>query len=444
MPFALWSVGPRNSNLALCFVLHLYHQVRKGRMYSYHDLVIAALSFLVCAAIFIVDKCSPTRGATDNHLCAVQTAHIQSTPRFGGLAIFIALTGTIAFAPTGITEPYRDFIMAACVLFFAGLAEDFGLGVSPSRRLVAAVVSSLMVVVLLGVWMPRIGIPGFDALMDFWWIGIPITLLVTVGIANGFNLIDGMNGLAALTAITAAASQAMIADAADYPTIVHLNTMLIAGIFGFLVWNYPFGRIFLGDAGAYTLGFVLSWFAISILLNAPTTSPWALLLTLFWPVADTLLAIWRRMHRKTATMAPDRLHVHQLVMRALEIHVLGRGHRQIANPLTTAILAPFIITPPAVGVLLWDNNLGAFLAVIIFGGLFFSSYTLSFAVLSRLSRHARPRSKEQCSTPLDETASAILSAIILCKERESGGYCEVAGDNDGVTDALSATSLKPN
>ena len=343
----------------------------------------------MCAVILVLAKFFPTHLAKDNQLRAVQAMHIRSTPRIAGLGIFISLAATLPFAPVAISEPYRDFIIATGVLFIVGLAEDLGLGVRPRWRLLAAVVSSLLVVLFLGVWMPRAGIPGFDALMAFWWIGIPITLLVTVGIANGFNLIDGVNGLAALTAITAAAAQAMIADAADYTTMVHLTTMLIAGIFGFLVWNYPFGRIFLGDAGAYTLGFMLSWFAISIMLNAPAASPWALLLTLFWPVADTLLAIWRRMHRKAPTMAPDRLHIHQLVMRALEIHVLGPGRRQITNPLTTIILAPFVIAPPTIGVLLWDNNQGAFLAVITCAGLYFGSYILSFVVLFRLPRVPR-------------------------------------------------------
>jgi UDP-GlcNAc:undecaprenyl-phosphate/decaprenyl-phosphate GlcNAc-1-phosphate transferase len=356
-------------------------------MFAYHDAVIAALSFGVCAVVLVLVKLFPTHLAKDKQLRAVQAMHIRSTPRLGGLGIFISLVATLPFAPVVIGEPYRDFIVATGVLFFVGLAEDLGWSVRPRWRFLAAVVSSLLVMFFLGVWMPRVGIPELDALMAFWWIGVPITVLVTVGIANGFNLIDGVNGLAALTAITAAAALAMIADAADYPTMVHLTTMLIAGILGFFIWNYPFGRIFLGDAGAYTLGFVLSWFAISIMLNVPTTSPWALLLTLFWPVADTLLAIWRRMHRKAPTMAPDRLHVHQLVMRTLEIHVLGRGRRQIANPLTTVILAPFVIAPPTVGVLLWDNNQGAFLAVVIFAGLFFGSYTVSFNMLSRKLRH---------------------------------------------------------
>ncbi|PZX36224.1 hypothetical protein LY56_03510, partial [Roseinatronobacter thiooxidans] len=124
-------------------------------------------------------------------------------------------------------------------------------------------------------------------------------------------------------------------------------------------------------------------FAIAILLNAPEASAWALLLVLFWPVADTLLAIYRRSRRKTAAMAPDRLHVHQMVMRALEICILGRRNRRIANPLTTLVLAPFVIAPPLVGIIFWDQTTIAFTAVIAFGILFFTSYAIAPLLIRR-------------------------------------------------------------
>jgi UDP-N-acetylmuramyl pentapeptide phosphotransferase/UDP-N-acetylglucosamine-1-phosphate transferase len=170
--------------------------------------------------------------------------------------------------------------------------------------------------------------------------------------------------------------------------MMHLAMMVAASVLGFLLLNYPRGLIFLGDAGAYTLGFVLSWFGISILLNVPEASPWALLLTMFWPVADTLLAIYRRSRRGRDTMAPDRLHVHQMVMRGLEICVLGRGRRDIANPLTTLLLAPFVMAPPVAGVLLWDQALYSFVAFVAFLLLFFGSYMMAPRVIDAYRRKA--------------------------------------------------------
>lgn len=329
----------------------------------------------------------PRLGGRAHDMTSVQSMHSIPTPRVGGIAIFVALCLSVIFAPVSISSQYASFIAATTLLFTVGLLEDFGFSISPRKRLLAAMGASLLAIALLGVWMPRTDVPWLDAVMHYWFVGIPLTLLVTAGVANGFNMIDGVHGLASMAAIAAAVAMTLIADQAGYTIMVHLAMMLAASVFGFFLVNYPSGWIFLGDAGAYTLGFVLSWFGISILLNAPEASPWAILLVLFWPVADALLAIYRRLRRKTGTMAPDRLHVHQMVMRALEICVLGRKKRNLANPLSTLVLAPFVIAPAVVGVLFWDQTIMSFAAVVGFTVLFFASYATAPMIIRRLRRN---------------------------------------------------------
>ena len=270
--------------------------------------------------------------------------------------------------------------------FFVGLAEDFGFQISPRRRMLAVISSSLLTIWLFGVWLPRTGIPVLDPLMEYSAVGIPLTILVTAGISNGFNLIDGVNGLASLTAIVAALALSQIAETSGYSTMVHLPMFVAAGVFGFFLLNYPFGLIFLGDAGAYAIGFVLSWFGIAVLVNAPDVSPWAILLTFFWPAADTSLAVYRRLRRNTDVSAPDRLHIHQIMMRGLEICVLGQNCRQISNPLTTLVLAPFVIVPPIAGVMLWNQNWNAFLTVLALGLLLFVGYAAAPSLIRRFRR----------------------------------------------------------
>ncbi|MCH8467904.1 MAG: glycosyltransferase [Roseinatronobacter sp.] len=268
--------------------------------------------------------------------------------------------------------------MATSILFFVGLVEDLTGKVPPRLRLLAALLSSLLVIISLGLWLPRAGIPGLDGLMGNWWVGVPITLMLTAGIANGFNLIDGVNGLAAMTALIAALSFSIISHNAGLLGLSHINLMLAASVFGFLVLNFPAGKIFLGDCGAYVLGFVLSWLGIGIVINNAAVTPWAILLVLFWPVADTMLAIYRRASRRRSAMAPDRLHVHQLVMRALE---LCGCRRSVANPLTTLILMPFIVVPASLGVVFWDEPLRAFLSVVFLGIGFALAYRIAFKLV---------------------------------------------------------------
>jgi UDP-GlcNAc:undecaprenyl-phosphate/decaprenyl-phosphate GlcNAc-1-phosphate transferase len=355
------------------------------------ELVLAAISFTISVIIVILGRLTPRLRSHTRHLRAVQAMHTRHTPRIGGIGIFGAIALSVLLAPEAISERYGYFVMATTLIFSVGLLEDFSGNVSARMRLLAAGAASLLVIWFLGVWLPRADIPGLDGIIGYWPVGIPLTLLLTIGIANGFNLIDGVNGLAAMTAIIAAVAMSLIADKADYNVMVHLAMMLAASVFGFFLVNYPFGFVFLGDAGAYTLGFVLSWFGIAILVNAPEATPWAILLVLFWPVADTLLAIYRRSRRKAGLFAPDRLHVHQLVMRAIEICFLNRNKRHIANPLTTLVLAPFVIAPPAVGVIFWDQTDISFAAVVIFGVMFFASYASAPLFIRRFRRDMEPR-----------------------------------------------------
>lgn len=367
-------------------------QAELGALLHPHLVYLAMLSLLICLLLIGLARFVPRLAGRPGDANAVQAMHVRPTPRVGGIAIFGALACSAVFAPTFITDRYVAFLVGTSLLFFVGLSEDLGFHISPALRLIAVVVTSLIVIILLGVWLPRIGISYVDQLFQHWWIGVPFTLLITAGVSNGFNLIDGVNGLASLTAISAAVAIAFIAHHGDYATMVNLSMMLAAVTLGFFIANYPFGLIFLGDAGAYTLGFVLGWFGIAVLLNVPDVSPWAILLTLFWPLADTLLAMHRRWRGKRSAVMPDRLHAHQLAMRAIEICWVGRNRRHVANPLATLVLAPFVVAPQIVAVLLWDKNLAAFFAVLFFLALFFGSFVFVLAVANncRLRLQASP------------------------------------------------------
>ena len=344
------------------------------------------IAFTTALAIVIIARFSRRMRGRAVDLSARQTAHVNPTPRIGGLAVFAALATTVLTAPGAISDPYRDVILASAFLFVVGLLEDIGHFVSPVIRLIAAATASLLVILMLGVWLPRLGIPFLDMVMPLWFVGVPITIFAITGVANGFNLIDGLNGLAALTASTAAIALGLIAGNAGYVEMAHLAFMLTAAILGFAAVNYPFGLIFLGDGGAYTLGFVLGWFGISVVLTVAEVTPWAVFLVMFWPIADTCLAIYRRSARNDGAMTPDRLHMHQLVMRGVEICILGNQHRLLANSLSTIILAPLIISPAIAGVVFWDQPVFAFGAVCLFGLLFVGFYNLGVMTVRKLRR----------------------------------------------------------
>ena len=156
--------------------------------------------------------------------------------------------------------------------------------------------------------------------------------------------------------------------------------LISASVLGFFALNFPFGKIFLGDGGAYTLGHLLVWSAILLINQETEINAFAILLIFFWPVADTGLAIWRRWKLGNPAGHPDRLHFHQLAMRFLEIRFFGRDRRHLVNPLSTVVLVPLISAPQVLGVLFLDNFRAAVWSAIAMSILFLSTYLMGITI----------------------------------------------------------------
>lgn len=348
-----------------------------------------AVSLLACVAILATERFHLRLTLRRNDTKAVQAAHRRHVPRIGGVALVVALWPIALALPSETAPRFGLFALTVAPVFLAGLVEDLGWPVRPRTRLLAAAVSSLLVVILLGLWLPRADVPGFDRLLDWAPFAILFTIFATAGVSNSFNLIDGMNGLAAGIGTLAAIAMAMIALRGDLPGLANINLMIVAALMGFLVFNFPHGRIFLGDAGAYSLGHILGWMAILLINRLPDLTPWALMLVFFWPIADTFFAIYRRRRSGRPAGLPDRLHFHQLVMRAIEIMLVGRGARHVANPMATLLIMPMAAAPAATGVWLWDRPLASFGAVSFYAALFVAAYLFGLKVARRQRRRNR-------------------------------------------------------
>lgn len=347
--------------------------------------ILFLISFTICIVIILSSDYGFSRRAEIDQE-AVQSAHSGFVPRVGGLAIYLSLMGLIpllsfGFIPLAVVfdlnaDDLTLLILSAVPVFVVGLSEDLGYNMSPRTRIIASAISSLVVLLLLKVWIVKLGIPVIDFLLVFTPFGVLFTLFATVGVVNAFNLIDGLNGLSSYVSISIAVSLSVIAFQLGDLQFTIFFTLLIAAIFGFFILNFPFGKIFLGDGGAYVLGHLLVWSSILLISNAKELSAFAILLIFFWPVADTGLAIWRRWKLGRSTGQPDRLHFHQLAMRFLEIRFFGRKQRKFANPLSTIILAPLISVPQVLGVLFWNN----FLATVLLTGFMALIFILTYFI----------------------------------------------------------------
>ena len=345
--------------------------------------------FFILVARYIFDR----RGEKD--LNAIQSAHDDIVPRLGGLAVFLTIflffcTLNSEFLTPILSTDFDfgsfNFLMVSVFpIFFIGLIEDLGFSMKPFKRLMASIISGALVIWYFEVWVQGLGIPLLDNLLSFGLIGITFTLIATSGVVNAFNLIDGLNGLASFIGISTAISLSVIAFEINQVEVLRFLFMFSACILGFMLLNFPAGKIFLGDAGAYTIGHLLVWSAIILVNQSSDISPFAILLIFFWPVADTLLAIWRRWKHKRRADQPDRLHFHQVIMRLLEIRFFGRAQRRRSNPIATLILSPFIVFPQIIGVVFWNN----FVMTVLFSIIMIITFVITYFFGIKMSKRTR-------------------------------------------------------
>ena len=266
-------------------------------------IILFFISLTICCVIILSSTYGFSRRAALDET-AVQSAHKGFVPRVGGLAVYLCILGLIpllnfGFIPITVVfdleiDEVTWLILSASPIFFVGIAEDLGYPMQPKRRLVASAISSLIVICILQVWISKLGIPFFDSLLKFAPFGIIFSIFATVGVVNAFNLIDGLNGLSSYVSISTAISLSFISFEVLNIQITILLVLFSVIVLGFMILNFPFGKIFMGDGGAYVLGHLLVWCAILLINHEPEISPFAILLIFFWPVADTGLAIWRR------------------------------------------------------------------------------------------------------------------------------------------------------
>jgi UDP-GlcNAc:undecaprenyl-phosphate GlcNAc-1-phosphate transferase len=249
--------------------------------------------------------------------------HTSPLPRLGGAGMFLALLVSILVGRaipklTGgqpIFSFSREllFVLAGfLVIFSTGLIDDF-------RNLAATLkfflqVAAAVLVALGGYTIDALGLPGLPAL-QLGWAAWPVTVLWLVGLSNAMNLVDGVDGFAG--AITGTASFALCAAALarGNPGAGLVAICLFGAVAGFLVFNYPPARIFMGDSGSLLLGFVLATLPLLRASDQPdgptlTLDLAATVAVLGLPVLDTATAIARRLRAGLPIHHPDKLHLH--------------------------------------------------------------------------------------------------------------------------------------
>jgi UDP-GlcNAc:undecaprenyl-phosphate GlcNAc-1-phosphate transferase len=348
-------------------IFHIYPSLLPTALLSFFG------AFLV-SILLSVTRIQTKRLGAD--LWSPQSSHVRPAQRLGGIGIVSGLALALLILSWSKAErlTYEYYLLSLFPILVASTVGDLGREVRPAFRLLAIAMSGALVVYFFGIRLVSIDLKLIDMALAVVSISVVTTIFAATGVTNSFNIIDGLNGLASGFSLLCSLALAIICVKIELYGIAAALTVLASVIFGFLLINFPYGRLFLGDTGAYLLGHTLVWIAIGINFRAPEISAFSILLVFFWPVAETVLSIFRRLRRDKKVSHPDHLHFHQLVMRSIEIQYLGRRRRNLSNPLATLFVLAFASAPMAAGVLFLENDAAAKIAVIIFSLLFVSGY----------------------------------------------------------------------
>jgi UDP-N-acetylmuramyl pentapeptide phosphotransferase/UDP-N-acetylglucosamine-1-phosphate transferase len=273
----------------------------------------------------------------DGDLNGIQKMHKTPVPRIGGIALMVGILMVLVFEALGYTQIMKQghtegllkLLLAGMPAFTAGLVEDFTKRVSVKARLLATFASALLASWLLGAYLPRVDIWGLDELLQLLPIALIVTAFAVAGVANSINIIDGFNGLAATVVIILLAGMGFLSWEAGDIFVAELALVGIGATLGFLVVNYPTGRLFLGDGGAYLAGFWVAEVAVLLIVRNPGINAWQVLAICAYPVIEVVYSIYRRkVIRKADPSSPDRLHLHSLIYRRLVCQVVPRNDDQ--------------------------------------------------------------------------------------------------------------------
>lgn len=301
------------------------------------------------ALLLVLTQSWHGRHTMDSHE-GIQKFHTQPTPRVGGIAISIGVAAGYLVADSGRQALLGPLILAGLPAFAFGLLEDITKRVSVRTRLLATMGCGVLGWAITGHSITDANVPGLDWLLGFTLISVAFTAFAVGGIANAINIIDGFNGLSAGAVIIILLAFSVMTAALGDPDLSRVCLILAGAVIGFLAVNWPMGKIFLGDGGAYFIGFALAWLAVLILARHPGVSAWCPLLVCGYPILEVLFSIVRRRRRNLSPGDPDRLHLHSLVKRRLVRSLLPRSSNLVRNSATGAVMWLAALLPAAIAV----------------------------------------------------------------------------------------------
>lgn len=320
-------------------------------------------SFLLCVTV-VLSK--PWHGAFSmDSTDGIQKFHTSPTPRVGGIPIVLALILGFGLSNADIQHLLAPILFAGMPAFLFGIAEDLTKQIGVVLRLLATMASGLLAWWISDYSLSRLDIWGVDTLMQYTFFSVLFTAFAVGGVANAINIIDGFNGYAGLTCSIAFIGFALIALQVGDQNLAVVSAILAASVWGFFWVNWPFGKLFLGDGGAYFLGFALAWIAVLLIERNPSVSAFSALLICILPITEVLFSIFRRKVRNENPGKPDRLHFHSVLQRRYVSKRFVNWPNLAKNSFVGILMGLMSLAPAVLANLIFDSTFYCVLTILL-------------------------------------------------------------------------------
>lgn len=298
----------------------------------------------------------------------VQRVHEDEISRLGGLVIYIILL-LISFLNPLLNHFLFVALLAAIPFTLVSLKEDLFHNTSPIMRLLSMFISCILFFYFFQLNFPELNILSsinISLFFPFDYLFFTFCILVVM---NGSNLIDGMNGLFAFSVSLELLTIGILSYYIGDNEVFYTTIILIIPILFFLFFNV-FGKIFIGDLGAYLYGFLVACLIIYFFGNNQELLSWGAVLIVFYPCIELLFSYVRKISSGKSPMSADNMHLHTLIYKKIERKFLIKKY---ANSCVTLILSVLWLTP-LYSLVLFLNNIFLIYVLLVLNTIFYISF----------------------------------------------------------------------
>jgi UDP-GlcNAc:undecaprenyl-phosphate GlcNAc-1-phosphate transferase len=239
--------------------------------------------------------------------------HKYPTPRWGGVAFFIGVIPIFFFLE--IDKQIASYLVASFILIILGGIDDWK-PIGWRIKFLGIILATTVVAFVGDTVVHHIGTYGSYGKVGLGILSIPFTYFSVVGVTNAINLIDGLNGLAGGMSLIAFLFISIAAYLSGNYVLAIMSIAFVGALGGFLRYNFPRAKIFMGDSGSLFLGFSLAVFSIFLTQNENfRVEPMFPVMILLIPIFDTLRVMLVRAFNLKNPFRADKTHIHHLLVR---------------------------------------------------------------------------------------------------------------------------------